>query len=420
MRSRHDSQLNQLIHDISFHPKDRLERFLALSIQQRALVLTHLTSLIEHDIISSLPTPDLLSTLEQLDPDEITDIIQLLPKPRQQKIIAQLNEHLKQSVELLTQFDPETAAGLMNVDYVHVEEGDTIAQVAKRFKAHEKRTGRLPAIIVLRDAKVIGYIPGHELGFALPSDQIKKYVRHISTIRYNASHEDTVRLFKQHPHNKVVVIGDHDNVMGVIYSDDVLKVLENQASASLYDFAGVHDEESVVDSVRTKVKHRYKWLIINLATAFLAAFTVSLFDETITKYVLLAVYMPIVAGMGGNAATQTLAILVRGIALKQITIQNAWKTLRREAGAGLINGLINGLIVGLVVIIMNRDYKMAFVLSLAMVVNLVVAGVFGTIVPLVMQRLGKDPATSATIFITTATDVLGFLVFLGLASVILA
>ncbi len=176
----------------------------------------------------------------------------------------------------------------------------------------------------------------------------------------------------------------------------------------------------MIDSVRTKVKHRYKWLIINLATAFLAAFTVSLFDETITKYVLLAVYMPIVAGMGGNAATQTLAILVRGIALKQITIQNAWKTLRREAGAGLINGLINGLIVALVVIIMNRDYKMAFVLSLAMVVNLVVAGVFGTIVPLVMQKLGKDPATSATIFITTATDVLGFLVFLGLASVILA
>lgn len=167
------------------------------------------------------------------------------------------------------------------------------------------------------------------------------------------------------------------------------------------------------------VKFRYKWLIINLATAFLAAFTVGQFESVISKYVLLAVYMPIVAGMGGNAATQTLAVLVRGITLKQISLATAFRTLRNEVKAGLANGLINGFLVAFVVLAKDHNWKIALILAMAMVINLVVAAIFGTLVPLIMSRLKKDPASSATIFITTATDVLGFLVFLGLATIIL-
>lgn len=408
-----------MIHRISFYPKERVKYFLSLTEHDRADVLLHLTRFMQHEIVTNIHDTELIFTLEQMDPDEITDVVQLLPKKRQKVVIAKLKKHLQQSVELLNQFDPKTAAGLMNIDYILVTEKDTISYVAKRFKAHEKRTGRLPAIIVLRQGKVIGYVPGHELGFGLPTDTIKQYVHHISTIPHNMSHTDTVNHFRQHPHNKVVVLGDKGNVLGIIYADDVLKVLEDQESASLYDFAGVSDEELVADTTYAKVRHRYKWLIINLGTAFLASATVSLFDETISKYVLLAVYMPIVAGMGGNAATQTLAVLVRGIALKQIQLRTAWKTLRREIGAGFLNGVINGCIVAVVVILVNHDYRVAIILSLAMVVNLIVAGTFGTIVPLLMQKFGKDPAASATVFITTATDVLGFLVFLGLATIIL-
>jgi magnesium transporter len=216
-----------------------------------------------------------------------------------------------------------------------------------------------------------------------------------------------------------VVLNDDKTVLGIIYSDDVLQLMHEQESASLYDFAGINDEESVLDSTRRKVKFRYKWLIINLATAFLAAFTVGMFEEALTKYVLLAVYMPIVAGMGGNAATQTLALVVRGISLKQIDLKTAGKTLRNELGAGLINGLINGVLVAVVVIMFNRDLRIAVVLGLAMVINLLVAAFFGTMIPLIMQKLKKDPASSATVFITTATDVLGFIAFLGLGTIIL-
>ena len=187
----------------------------------------------------------------------------------------------------------------------------------------------------------------------------------------------------------------------------------------MYDFAGVHAEESVLDPAFYKIKLRYKWLIINLGTAFLAAFTVGLFEETISKFVLVAVYMPIVAGMGGNAATQTLAVLVRGIALKQITLKNAWPALRNELLAAGVNGVINGVIVAGVVLFVNNDIRMALVLAMAMLINLLVAAFFGTLIPLIMQRLGKDPAASATVFITTATDVLGFMTFLGLATLFL-
>lgn len=420
MHSRRNSaNLGKMIHQISFYPKKRVEYFLSLPVADRAQVLLHLTRFMQHDLIMHMPEGELINTLELLDPDEITDIVQLMPKRRHKKIIAKLKKHLQQSVELLNQFDPKTAAGLMNIDYIQVTEKDTISQVAKQFKAHEKRTGRLPAIIVLRHGQVIGYVPGHELGFAMPQELVKPYVHHISTIAHDMSHTETIHHFRHHPHNKVVVLGDQKNVLGIIYADDVLNILEDQESASLYDFAGVHDEELVTDSVRMKVQHRYKWLIINLGTAFLASFTVSLFDATISKYVLLAVYMPIVAGMGGNAATQTLAVLVRGIALKQIELKNSWKTLVREVGSGLLNGIINGIIVALVVVLFNHDVKIALILSLAMVANLIVAGAFGTIVPLLMQKFGKDPAASATVFITTATDVLGFLVFLGLATIIL-
>jgi len=185
------------------------------------------------------------------------------------------------------------------------------------------------------------------------------------------------------------------------------------------NFAGVSKEEQVQDGPLTKVEFRYKWLIINLGTAFLAAFVVKMFDPTISKYVLLAVYMPVVAGMGGNAATQTLAVLVRGIAFNQINLSNAWKTIRNEVISGFINGIITGILAGAIVMLLDGNITLAIIIAVAMVMNLIVAGFFGAIVPLIMKKLGKDPASSATIFITTATDVFGFLAFLGLATLFL-
>ncbi|MBP7967709.1 magnesium transporter [Candidatus Woesebacteria bacterium] len=413
------NKMRDLMNKIIFDPEERIFVFRNQSPQQQSQILLRLSKHILYDLLSKLPNKEIATALEFLDPDEATDILQSTSESQRKKVIEMMNESLQNDIQILFAFDPNTAGGIMNLDYIQVTDKETIYEVAKKFKAHEQRTGRLPVIIVTKGGILEGYIPGHELGFAKPSDVVKKYTKSIAGIHHSTTKEDVIELFKAKPHNKVAVLNDNGTVKGIIYSDDVLSLIEEQESASLYDFAGVHEEESVTDSTSVKVSHRYKWLIINLATSFLAAFIVGLFNETISRYVLLAVYMPIIAGMGGNAATQTLAILVRGIALNEIEFSTAWPVLKREIMAGMINGVINGVIVATVVLIVNRDIWLAVVLGIAMVTNLIVAGFFGTLIPLVMKSFGKDPATSATIFITTATDVLGFLVFLGLATLLL-
>lgn len=406
--------------DILFRKDKRTELFLELDEHKRIELLRSVTPHVRKDILLHVPNQDLVMILQSVDPDEATDILQLLGPRRREKVLEMVSEELKSSLSTLLEFDAETAAGLMTLDYIQVPQDATVAEVAKKFKQHEKTTGRPPVIVVLKeDGKLAGFLPGHELGFGRQNELIDKFVKRLPSISYAATHDEVIHLFHSHPHAKVAVLNDNDDVIGIIYSDDILNVMQEQESSSLYDFAGIRQEESISDSTRRKVRNRYQWLIINLATAFLAAFTIGQFEDILNQFVLLAVYMPIVAGMGGNAATQTLAVLVRGISLGQIELKTAMRTLRNEVGAGFINGMINAVLVALVVVFVNHDYKIALVLALAMVVNLVVAAFFGTLVPLVMTKLGKDPAASATIFITTATDVLGFLAFLGLATVVL-
>jgi magnesium transporter len=382
-------------------------------------MLDSLTKPVQREILMRIPEEDLLQILQSIDPDDATDFLQILGPKKREKTLLLLSEDMRESISTLLEFDAETAAGLMRLDYIQVDVGDHISDVAAKFRSHEQRTGRPPVILATKEGKHHGFLPGHELGFARSTETIDKYVKRIPTISYAATQSEVSKLFLSHPHGKVVVLNDSDDVIGIIYSADVLKIIQDHEASSLYDFAGIHKEESVTDPARRKIKNRYRWLIINLATAFLASFVVSQFQDTLSKYVILAVYMPIVAGMGGNSATQTLAVLVRGIALKQIELKTAMRTLRSELGASMVNGLINGLLVAGVVIFFNHDVKVALILAMAMIVNMLVAAFFGTLVPLVMAKLDKDPAASATIFITTATDVLGFLVFLGLAQAIL-
>jgi magnesium transporter len=412
-------KVNSAIRQISFDPDKRVEVFRSLTENEKTEVLYWLTPHIKKDLLASLEDKEVIEVLEKVDPDEATDMMQLLGKRKRERLLEHLSENLKDTVSDLLQFDPETAAGLMTLDYIIADVSDTVEGVARKFKAHERKTGRQPVVLALKDGKLAGFMPGHELGFARKTERITNYIKRVPTIHHSADHDDVIQLFRSHPHNKVVVLDDSGNVAGIIYSDDVLKLMHDQEASTLYDFAGIHEEESVTDTTKEKVNHRYKWLIINLGTAFLAAATVGLFQDTLSKYVLLAIYMPIVAGMGGNAATQTLAVMVRGISQRQIGTGTAVQALKNEMGAGFANGLINGVIVAAVVLVLNHNAKVALVLALAMIINLVVAGLFGTVVPLIMERLGKDPASSATIFITTATDVLGFLAFLGLGTLIL-
>lgn len=411
--------VRKLVHQVTYKTKERADIFISQPIDIQAKVVLQLSSHVQSQLLPQLDQELLVALLSYLDPDDATDLLQVLPAKMRKTVLAELSESMQEDISLLLQFDPKTAAGLMSLNYLRVEASAKMKAVTEEIKEHEQRTGKFPLVLVMEDTLLIGYIPNYKLVFARLDEMAKQYAAKIPTLAHNTEYKKVLRHFLDHPHGKTAVLGDNGSILGILYSEDVLRAIRDQEASTLYDFAGVRSEETVFDSVKNKVRFRYKWLIINLGTAFLASATVGLFSPIISKYVLLAVYMPIVAGMGGNSATQTLAVLVRGIALRQIDLASSLPALKREVGAALINGLINGGLVAAIVLIFNRQPMLALVLGLAMVTNLLVAGFFGTMVPLIMARLGKDPAASATIFITTATDVLGFLFFLGLATLLL-
>lgn len=413
------SALKTFLHEFSYNPGKRLVLFRGLTLDEQCKVIKRITPYIKQDILKKLEPEEIKVIVEQFDPVEATDTLQLLPKKKRESIVSTVNEAMREDLSLLLSFDPETAAGLMSLNYVQVDVSSSMEQVAEKVKVHEKRTGKLPVILVLNEEELKGFLPLHELVLAKKQEKAGEFVKKIATLKQSASQHEVMKFFRSNPHGKAIVLGERENVLGVIYSEDIIRLLQEQESASLYDFAGVRAEESIYDSIKRKVKFRYKWLILNLGTAFLAAFTVGFFEQTIAAEVLLAVYMPIVAGMGGNAGTQTLAIMVRGLSLQEIGKKEVLTVLKNEVGAGAINGVINGLIVFAIIVIFNHNILVATVLGIAMVVNLLIAATFGTLVPVLMERLGKDPAASATIFITTATDIFGFMAFLGLATLLL-
>ena len=410
-----EKEIQKLVYKLISYPQERINLFRAIELNNKGDILISLPKKIQHKILNELTDDEITLILHHLDPDKSTDVLQILNNKRMDQIIKKLNANIKSKVEFLLKFNPKTAAGIMNLDYVLINKKLPIKEISKTIQIHEERTGKFPTILIEEGGILLGELPGHSVTLHKNKD-ISRYIKKLPTINYNSDEKDVISIFKKNPHHKIVVMDYDKSVMGIIYSDEILRLMEKQSGKNLYFFAGVHDEEDALDSPLSKVKHRYKWLILNLGTAFLAAAVVGLFQTTISKWILLAVYMPIVAGMGGNAGTQSLAVAIRGLALKEINPETSKILIMNETIAGFINGAIVGIIVAIASFFINHSPLLGLLIGSAMIFNLIVAGFFGAVVPLIMQRLGKDPASSASIFITTATDVLGFLVFLGLAT----
>ncbi|MDL5362908.1 magnesium transporter [Halalkalicoccus sp. NIPERK01] len=394
-------------------------RFLDLpGAQQRRLFFT-LPETVQQSVVDDMSRDQLQRFVRRLDPDEATDVLGLVDEETRGAVLRRLDENRREKVEFLLEFSPESAAGMMHLDYVVVGHDSGFEAVARRVRRYEDRTGRFPTVFVVGDDGLLGELPGHTLALIdHDSAYVTEYLRPIPTIRYDRPDEDVLDVFRSNPGSKVAVLDEDDDVLGVIYADDILRAIEEEAGETLYEFTGVAEEESVLDGPLAKIRSRYKWLILNLGTAFLAAAVVGLFEDVIAAFTLLAVYMPVVAGMGGNAGTQSMAVTVRGIALEQVSLPTGGRVVLNEVIAGGANGLITGVLVAVIASVFNQSPLLGLVIGVSMVLNLIIAGFFGAVIPLGLDRLDLDPATSATIFITTATDVLGFFVFLGLATLV--
>jgi len=412
--------VNERAVQIARRPKERLALFRALELSERSAVFYVLSPHVRREVLQKLSLEETVELLDHLDLQRTHNVLSTMKNDgRRERIIKRLKSDRYTKTEYFLQFHPRASISLLHLNYILLPESTTVGETANVIEEHLHTTGKIPEVLVNVDGKVAGEVPLATLVRERNSNKLKNYVRPVKRIMYNAPREEVVALFTSQPHKKVAVLDTDGSVLGVVYSDDVLDLIGESPAATLYSFAGVEESERPFDGIRSKVKHRYKWLIINLGTAFLAAGVVAFFEDTLAQVVLLAMYMPVIAGMGGNAATQTLAVMVRGIATGEITLRNSMPAIRGEVVAGLINGALTGFIVMIIATIFNQDPMLGLVVGLSIVSSLVAAGFFGAFIPLVLRYFGKDPATSATIFITTATDVLGFFTLLGLATILL-
>ena len=383
-------------------------------------VFFRLPEMVREPLVTDMSREQLRAFVRGLDPDEATDVLGLADEQTREGVLQQLDENRREKIGFLLEFDPESAAGLMDLDYVTIAPDMSFPDVAERVRQFEDRTGRFPTVFVVDDTNLVGELPGPTLAMTeRESETVMDYVQDVPHVCYNSPDVDVLEVFRANRESTVAVLGERNTILGVIHADDLLTLIEEEANETLYEFTGVAEEESVLDSPLAKVRSRYKWLIINLGTAFMAAAVVGLFESTIAALAVLAAYMPVVAGMGGNAGTQTMAVTVRGISLDQVSLATGTRVIGNEIVAGAANGVITGVLVAVIATVFNQSPLLGLVIGVSMVLNLIIAGFFGALIPLILDQLGQDPATSATIFITTATDVLGFFAFLGLAQVVL-
>lgn len=398
---------------------DPQEEFFKIPIEKQGFVFLSLSQDLQEELTQTLKVSHIQEIFKYLDPDEVTDFLQHISEDKHKKVSKKLDENLKEKVEYLLKFEPDSAAGLMNLDYIIITENSKVDTLYKKLKTSIRRKKKTPTVLV-KDSQnhLVGYIPFKYFILNRP-ENLKKHVEEIAHVYYDEHYDDVIKKVKDLDLHQIVVIDYEEHVLGMIDIADLFKVVESGLTNKLYGFAGVKHEEDIFDSAGSKFKSRYMWLLINLGTAFLAATVVSMFEDTLSKLVLLAVYMPIIAGMGGNAATQTLAVVTRGLSLHEIDFKKKAQILFNELTAGLANGILNGIVVAIIAYYWNDMPMLGVVVGLSMIINLFIAGFFGTILPFILQKFKIDPAVAATVFVTTATDVFGFFIFLGLAELIL-
>ncbi|WP_442587147.1 magnesium transporter [Pedobacter sp. AW31-3R] len=356
--------------------------------------------------------------VEELDYDDATDIISQLEEHDQKEILGNLNEDDASNIRNLLSYDEYTAGGLMNTQfiriYLHMTKKDAIDEIIRQSEEIEE----FYTIFVIDNHNVFqGIVSLKDIIKAKGNEEITALVKtDVAWVSADTDQEEVARLISQYNITSIPVLDKEMKLLGRVTFDDVIDVLEDENTEDILKISGVSEDEELSGNWIEAVKSRLPWLILNLATAFLASSVVRYYEPALKNIAVLSAYMVIIAGMGGNAATQALAVTVRRISLNDLTDNQAYRTVLKEFTVGLINGAVTGMIVFLFSLGFDKNPLLGVVIFLAMTGNLLIAGVTGAAIPLILKRVGIDPAIASSIIITTFTDVFGFLLLLGLAS----
>ncbi|MBF9022503.1 magnesium transporter [Rhodobacterales bacterium FZCC0069] len=401
------------------------ERAALLALWSRGIdgeVLSELDWSIREDILPLLPSDVLADAVRELDSDDVVDLVEDLEEDQQGAILGALDDADRVAVEQALSFPEGSAGRLMQREVVRAPEHWNVGQMIDYLRSEK---AELPEqfyhiILVTPAMKPVGYVSLGRLLSSARATSLKDILEDsFRTIPAKQDEDDVAYAFNQYHLISAPVVDDDGRLVGVITIDDAMSVLDEVNEEDLRRLAGLGVDESLSDTTFETVRQRFPWLFVNLGTAILASVVIAQFEAVIAQLVALAVLMPIVASMGGNAGTQSLALAVRGLATRDLTSANLWRVVMREAGVGALNGLAFALVMGFVGYVWFDSVLLGGVIAGAMVVNLVVAGLAGILIPVALERFGADPALASGTFVTTVTDVVGFFAFLGLAALVL-
>ncbi len=403
-------------------PRERGVLWKLIDPELRGEVLQYLKEDVQAYFLSKLNTQEVVSVTEDLDTDDIVDILQNLPEAVIEEVLESMDSHDRQRVEAVLAYAEDTAGGLMNTDTVTIRADITIDVVLRYLRRHRSLPDMTDSLLVVsRKDELVGILPLTKMLVSSTSATVREVMEtDITTINVNTPSVEIAKIFERQDLVSAPVINDNGVLVGRITIDDVVDVIRENADHSLMSMAGLDEDEDTFAPIRQAAKGRAVWLGINLITAFVASAVIGIFEDTLQQVVALAVLMPIVASMGGIAGSQTLTLVIRAMAVGQISASNLRWLLNREFLVGIINGLLWALVVALIAVLWFGDPAIGAVIGAAIIINLMVAALAGTVLPIFLKSRNIDPALASSVILTTITDVVGFLSFLGLATLVFA
>lgn len=372
-------------------------------------------------LLNTLDTKEISELAQEMEPEEATDIVSELPDRAREEVLELISDEESREVEELLKFPETSAGGIMSPDFVSLSAESTVSEAISELRQRAPETELSYYVYVVgHGGRLVGVLSLRDLVIAEPEATIESIMTSDPVwVNLTDDQEVVAQVGAKYDLFAVPVVDNEVRLRGVVTVDDIVDVIEEEATEDMMRMGGVDETESVFAPPRRAVLKRLPWLYVNLFTAFLAASVVGLFEETIHAFVALAIFMPIVAGMGGSAGTQTLTLVVRGMALGEVTLRDGRRLLFKEVLVGFLTGIAVGVFTALVALLWKRSPFLGLVIGLALVINLVFACVVGVTIPLVFRKLKLDPALASSVFLTTIIDVIGFFVFLGLATLFL-
>ena len=360
--------------------------------------------------------------LGEMSSDELTDLVGVLDEEEIKDVLKKINEEDRKDVYKLLSYEPDTAGGIMATEFVSIRENKTIEKTLKYLQKEAPDAESAYYLYVINKENVLkGVVSLRDIVCNDFDTKISEITNtNVISVPYYMDQEEVAIKFEKYGFMTMPVVDENNKILGIVTVDDIVEVMQEETTEDIHRLGGVDEEEKVDGSLRDSVKSRLPWLIVNLITAILAASVVGAFEGTISQVVTLATFMPIVAGMGGNAGTQSLTIVVRGIALGELDKDNGMRIFIKELLVGLVTGIVIGAIIAVLGFIWERNFVFGIVIGVAMILNMMVATMSGFIVPVILKKLKVDPALASAVFVTTVTDVLGFFFFLGLATMFIS